>query len=75
MIKFCKEKFNGDIVSELTGLTDKDLGKFMSHIKDDFNFRKENIVYLSREQIYSNILIAHRLYKIGEVFVTKKLYD
>lgn len=63
MVKYSKEKFNGDIVSNLTGLTDKDLGKFMSYIKDDFNFRKENIVYLSPHRIERNILHKFKFYK------------
>ncbi len=66
MVKLCKEKFNGDIVSNLTGLTDKDLGKFMSHIKNNFYFRKENIVYLSSGRIEKNILHMFNQYKAAE---------
>lgn len=43
MWKALKEKFNGDLVSQWTGLTGKDLGNFMIFVKDKrFNMKKED---------------------------------
>lgn len=50
-----KNKFNGKLVAELTGLTDKNLGEFMAYIRDDFNFRPENIYYFSDAKIRYNV--------------------
>lgn len=36
-----KDKFNGELVSELTGLTQKDLGEFMKQIRSSFESKEE----------------------------------
>ena len=62
MQKFVKEKFNGNLVSEATGLKDKELGQFMRYLKEDFLFTPENIVYLSDSQIWANVRTKFNLY-------------
>lgn len=54
--KFIKDKFNGDLVSEWTGLSEKELGLFMRVLRDDFNFKPENIVYLSVDQLKTRVM-------------------
>lgn len=58
-----KKKFNGNIVSEYTGLTGKSLGGFMTHLKDKFFFQDDIILYLSEEQIKANILAEYASYR------------
>lgn len=50
-----KEKFNGQLVSELTQLSGKELGVFMKKLKQDFNFQPEVLLYLTNEKILVNI--------------------
>lgn len=57
LIQVAKEKFNGDIVSEWTGLTDIRLGKFMKILRSDFYFTNEVICYLTTEQIRNRVMI------------------
>lgn len=59
LLKLAKEKFNGDLVSEITGFTDKDLGNFMKHLRKDFYFKSEVVAYLSDEKIRS-LIIKHQ---------------
>jgi hypothetical protein len=54
--KFIRQKFNGDIVSELTSLKDKELGSLMKELRNDRLFDKNSLVWLSDEQIRKNIL-------------------
>lgn len=54
--KFIKDKFNGDLVSEWTGLSEKELGLFMRKLRDDFYFKPENIVYLSVDQLKNRVM-------------------
>ena len=55
MKKIAKEKFNGQIVSGVTGLQHKELGEFMKYIKSLFWFRDENVVYFTQTQIEDRI--------------------
>lgn len=52
MQKVVKEKFNGKLVSDVTGLKDKPLGEFMAYLKRDFLFTPSSIVYLSNDQLW-----------------------
>lgn len=54
--KFIKDKFNGELVSEWTGLKEKELGLFMRVLRDDFYFKPENIVYLSTDQLKTRVM-------------------
>lgn len=56
MQKFVKEKFNGNIVSDYTGLNDKQLGAFMQELKKDWYFSNENIVYLTDKQLWDRVM-------------------
>jgi hypothetical protein len=58
LLKLAKEKFNGDLVSEITGFTDKDLGSFMKHLRKDFYFKPEVVAYLSDEKI-QELVMSH----------------
>lgn len=62
-----KTKFNGDIVKHLTGLKEKELGLFMRYLRDDFYFRKENIVYLEQYQLDDRIFELFDKYKEKQV--------
>lgn len=53
--RYIKTKFNGEIVSEVSGFVDKELGQFMQFLKKDFWFTPEVLVHLSDEQIRSKI--------------------
>lgn len=61
--KFIKNKFNGDLVGEWTGLKEKELGAFMKILRSDFFFRPENIVYLTEEQLKSRVVANSALLK------------
>lgn len=54
--KFLKQKFNGDLVKELTGLSGKQLGSFMKHLKEQFDFKDSVLLYLSEATIRKNVL-------------------
>lgn len=49
-----KQKFNGNIVNELTGFVREDLGKYMVYIKSILS--KEVVVYLPQEEINQIII-------------------
>jgi hypothetical protein len=50
--RYLKTKFNGDIVSEITGYTGKGLGQFMQHLKNsEFVLNKHTIPLMSDDQI------------------------
>ena len=55
-----KLKFNGEIVLSLTGKKNKELGRFMGVLRNDFYFRNENLLYLSQAQINAKIINAHK---------------
>jgi len=55
MQKFVKDKFNGYLVSQVTGLKDKELGQFMKHLREDWYFSPENIVYMSNVQLWERV--------------------
>jgi hypothetical protein len=55
MKKMAKEKFNGDVVSEITGLVDRELGEFMKTLRNLFWFRPENLIYSTDSQIRERI--------------------
>lgn len=54
--KFLKQKFNGDLVKELTGLSGKQLGTFMKHLREQFDFKDSVLLYLSEATIRKNVL-------------------
>lgn len=57
--KILSEKFNGDIVTSLTGLTGKDLGDFIMKFKANFKDKKDfenSMVDISEEMIHEIIL-------------------
>lgn len=54
--KQAKLKFNGELVSTLTGLEGKDLGMFMRELRQTGRFEPEYMVYLSDENIRQEIL-------------------
>lgn len=53
---YSAKKFNGNLVSELTGLSGKDLGNFMKLLKTNIEFKPENIALLNEVQIKELIL-------------------
>lgn len=55
MMRNAKQKFNGEVVFELTGLKDKELGEFMKTLRKLFWFRPENLVYSTQNQIEERI--------------------
>lgn len=61
--KYVKQKFNGHIVSELTGLTDKELGGFMKHIRQYPELSPEMVAYRSEEDIASIVLDLFKAYQ------------
>lgn len=54
--KFLRQKFNGDIVAELTGLSGKKLGAFMQHLRNQFDFKDAVMMYHPEATIRQNIL-------------------
>lgn len=56
--KYVKTKFNGNIVSELTGLKGKELGAFMANIKNDSRLSPVMVSYRSEEDI-ARIVMEH----------------
>jgi len=56
MQKFVKEKFNGNIVSDYTGLVGKELGMLMQELKKDWYFSNENIIYLTDVQLCQRVI-------------------
>lgn len=54
--KFIKTKFNGEMVTALTSLVGKDLGSFMKHLKKQFMFSDDMLMFLPQEKISQNIL-------------------
>ena len=54
--KFLRQKFNGDIVAELTGLSGKKLGAFMQHLRGHFAFKESVLMYLPEATIRQNVL-------------------
>jgi len=54
--KFLKQKFNGDLVKELTGLSGKALGVFMKHLREQFEFKDSVLLYLPEATIRKNVL-------------------
>jgi hypothetical protein len=55
-----KQKFNGELVSSITGFVGKDLGKFMKHIRNDFSFTPENIMYATDFEIHEKIIKEYK---------------
>lgn len=58
---FIKSKFNGNIVSEITGLTGKELGVLMSKIKSELT--RGDLLYYTQEQINNLIRMTHERMK------------
>lgn len=58
-----RNKFNGDIVSLLTGLNDKTLGQFMSHLRKLPSFIPSILIYLSQKTITNMIVSEFENYK------------
>lgn len=55
-VRYVRSRFNGNIVSELTGFEGKHLGAFMRHLKDNFWFSYASITYQTDEQLQKRIL-------------------
>lgn len=60
--KHMRTKFNGEIVSMLTGLKAKELGMFMKHLKTLWNFSDTILMYLDDAVIQQNIIKEHLNY-------------
>lgn len=60
MYTIARGKFNGDIVKDLTGLENKELGEFMKHLKADIRFAPDMIVYTQKHTIDQNILYKYK---------------
>jgi len=69
--KFVKEKFNGNIVSDITGLRNKELGVFMQELKKDWYCSPENIIYLSDKQLFDLVMVKLRVSKVAGHLYTK----
>lgn len=54
--RYVRSKFNGDLVKELTGLTDAKLGMFMRYLKNQFWLQPQHLVLQSQEQIDERVL-------------------
>jgi hypothetical protein len=65
LLKLAKEKFNGDAVSDLTGLCEKELGMFMAYLRTDFNFSKGMAVYQSQESVDKRIIDAFLVWSVN----------
>lgn len=64
-----KQKFNGDIVRDLTGLEYKELGDFMGYIRSQSNSAKEFyklVTSLSDENVYKMIVDNYEVYKVSK---------
>ena len=59
---YTKEIFNGQIVRELTGLTDRELGKFMQYIKLKIP-KREILVNMLPEQVAALVNAEYEEYK------------
>ncbi len=64
--KKVKEKFNGSLVMDLTGLANKKLGEFMSYIKNSEENLNQTILNMEDNEIIGFILEKHDEYKKGE---------
>ena len=58
-----KELFNGNIVRELTGLQDKELGYFMKFIREDLKFSRTSILARSKERTAELVMEAFEEFK------------
>lgn len=55
-LRYVRTKFNGTLVSELTGLTEKMLGMFMKHLRSQFWFKQEVLIHQPQSMINEKIL-------------------
>lgn len=53
---YSAKKFNGNIVSKLTGLSGKELGNFMKLLKTNIEFKPENVAITGQNEINKLIL-------------------
>lgn len=60
--KAAKEKFNGTIVSDVTGLENKELGLFMVYIKNNCDVSIDKVLEMSDNQIHSMIWSTYAKY-------------
>lgn len=60
--KAASEKFNGTIVSDLTGLTDVELGKFIKYLKETDEFTDYQVAALTQEDVDGKIMVKWKLY-------------
>lgn len=61
-----KEKFNGTLVSEWTGLTDKKLGEYMKAAKESIYFKPEVIVTWTNEKVKTAVMNYYNLFFVDE---------
>lgn len=52
---YVKNKFNGNLVAQITGLTDRELGLFMRFLRQKFYFQQAFLTTASEETIFNNI--------------------
>ncbi len=62
LIEETKVKFNGHVVSELTGLNGEDLGRFIRYLKASHYFSPHYMVELTQEQINRNIQYVYKYF-------------
>jgi len=55
-------KFNGNIVSKLTGLVDKELGWFMQELRKNSDFNPNRVMYFTQDQICAKIRVEYETY-------------
>jgi hypothetical protein len=58
-----KKRFNGELVSELTGLVDKELGLFMRFLKVDHAFSIGSVLYTPQNKINRLIVDLYKEFK------------
>lgn len=61
--KYLKTKFNGVMVADIVGLSGKELGQFMAHLKTDDKFTPSLLTYYSPTTIENNIKEAFDMFK------------
>lgn len=63
LMREARRVFNGEIVSAVTGLTSKDLGVFVRHLKSDPRFSPAAVVYFGATRVIDNIHDDYKLFR------------
>ena len=61
-----KQRFNGNLISKITGFEKEKLGKFIQFLKNQQMFLTEHSYYFSDEEIEQRIRQTYEIYNIGE---------